>query len=269
MGYYGGGVYGFGYWRNRVCGRRVAQAGLFDYNMAVMHVGAGGGWGGRVYNDSGAVDRGFVARDSHVAFSGGPGGIHHDPTPEEKVADRDQHRGPSEVQQHHAEAARSDKASYAKNNGGNPAHGGVAKPLAGASRGMAAGHSVGESHGAAMSDAPVAGGTHSTFAGGTHTSSTATTHRAPTVHSAPAKRTAHAAPASTGRHAYGAYYAGFDNDLTSCRNRRQIPRARTWRVTPRACGTRSVRSWRVASRTWRHTRLRVVERVSTSSNETE
>ncbi len=104
VGYFGGVDYGFGYGGIGFAGG-AWRGGVFDYNTAVMRVGAGGGWGGRVYNDSGAVDRGFVARDSHVAFSGGPGGIHHDPTPEEKAADHDQHRGPSEVQQHHAEAA--------------------------------------------------------------------------------------------------------------------------------------------------------------------
>jgi hypothetical protein len=169
VGYYGGVNYGFGYGGIGFAGG-LWRGGVFSYNTAVMHVGVGGGWGGHVYEDRVAVDRGFVARDSHVAFSGGPGGIHHDPSPEERLADHDQHRGPSDVQQHHAEAARADRTSYAKNNGGNPAHGGVDRPLGGESHGAVGGHGVGESHGM------TAGGSHSSFAGGSHTSSTTTTH---------------------------------------------------------------------------------------------
>jgi hypothetical protein len=172
IGYYGGVNYGFGYGGIGFAGG-IWRGGVFSYNTAVMHVGVGGGWGGHVYEDRVAVDRGFVARDSHVAFSGGPGGIHHEAGPEERLAEHDQHRGPSEVQQHHAAAAREDKTSYAKNNGGHPAHGGVDRPL-GASHGAeshaAASHGA-ESHGAAASRG---GETHSTASHTTATHTTAT-----------------------------------------------------------------------------------------------
>jgi hypothetical protein len=152
IGYYGGVNYGFGYGGIGFAGG-LWRGGVFSYNTAVMHVGVGGGWGGHVYEDHAVVERGFVARDSHVAFSGGPGGIHHEASAEERVAEHDQHRGPSEVQQHHAEAARADKTSYAKNNGGHPANAAVAHPL-GSSKGAeshaAAAHGT-ESHGATAS----------------------------------------------------------------------------------------------------------------------
>jgi hypothetical protein len=171
IGYYGGVNYGFGYGGIGFAGG-IWRGGIFSYNTAVMHVGVGGGWGGHVYEDRVAVDRGFVARDSHVAFSGGPGGIHHEASADERMAEHDQHRGPSEVQQHHAAAAREDKTSYAKNNGGHPAHGGVDRPL-GASHG-AESHAS-ESHGAAAH-----GGETHAAAGHTATTHTATTHTATT-----------------------------------------------------------------------------------------
>jgi hypothetical protein len=204
VGYYGGVNYGFGYGGIGFAGG-YWRGGVFAYNTAIMHVGVGGGWGGRVYEDRAAVDRGFVARDSRVAFSGGPGGIHHDPSPDERLADRDQHRGPSDVQQRHAEAARADRTSYARNNGGNPAHGGVARPMGGESHGMAGGHPAGVSHGGPVSAAhagPVshpapqahagsvggshpatAGGSHPATAGGSsHASSGGGSHAAPASH---------------------------------------------------------------------------------------
>ena len=128
IGYYGGVNYGFGYGGIGFAGG-MWRGGFFSYNTAVMHVGVGGGWGGHVYEDRVVVERGYVARDSHVAFAGGPGGIHHDPSPEERVAEHDQHRPPSEIQQHHVEAARLDKTSYVKNNGGHPANAAVSRPL--------------------------------------------------------------------------------------------------------------------------------------------
>jgi hypothetical protein len=196
VGYYGGVNYGFGYGGIGFAGG-IWRGGFFAYNTAVMHVGIGGGWGSRVYVDHAVVERGFVARDSHVAFSGGPGGIRHDPRPDERLAEHDQHRGPSEVQQHHAEAARGDRTSYAKNNGGHPAHGGVDRPLGG-SRGSEShamtshstttrstqSHTVTSSHTTSSHTAMSAhnassGGSHGfTGGGGSHPASTMASHPA-------------------------------------------------------------------------------------------
>jgi hypothetical protein len=176
VGYYGGVNYGFGYGGIGFAGG-MWRGGIFSYNTAVMHVGVGGGWGGRVFVDRGIVERGYVARDSHVAFAGGPGGIRHEPSPEERIAEHEQHRGPSDAQMHHAEAARADRTSYAKNNGGHPAHGGVERPMGGGAHGAenhaAAGHAGGAVGGHAGG---TTGGAHGTVGGTSHTASSTTTH---------------------------------------------------------------------------------------------
>jgi len=78
---------------------------------------------------AGAWDRGFVDRHSRVAFSGGPGGIRHDPRPEERFADRDQHMGRTSFQQQHQNSAMGDRNSYMRNNGGRPQNPAVTRPL--------------------------------------------------------------------------------------------------------------------------------------------
>jgi len=166
VGYYGGVNYGFGYGGIGFAGG-MWRGGFFSYNTAVMHVGVGGGWGGHVYEDRAVVERGYVARDSHVAFSGGPGGIHHEAGPEERLAEHDQHRGPSDVQQHHVEAARLDKGNFAKNNGGRPANAAVSRPL-------------GASHSTEMRSSQTTRTTNSTTrtstASAAHTTAPASTH---------------------------------------------------------------------------------------------
>ncbi len=119
VGYYGGVNYGFGYGGIGFAGG-MWRGGVFAYNTAVMHVGVGGVWGGRVYEDRVAVDRGFVARDSHVAYSGGPGGINHRPTPEENAYSHEQHTAPTAMQSQHEGAARGNTNNYASHNGGHP-----------------------------------------------------------------------------------------------------------------------------------------------------
>jgi hypothetical protein len=90
VGYYGGVNYGFGYGGIGFAGGEW-RGGDFHYNTAVVHVDRR--YIHNTFEDRGRVDRGFVARDSHVAFSGGPGGIRHDPAPEERFAEHDQHVG--------------------------------------------------------------------------------------------------------------------------------------------------------------------------------
>jgi hypothetical protein len=81
-----------------------------------------------VYEDRG-YDRYIVDRDRHVAFSGGPGGIRHEPLPEERLAERDRHVPPSSFQLQHEMAARGDRGSYFRNNGGHPATLAVQRPM--------------------------------------------------------------------------------------------------------------------------------------------
>ena len=204
IGYYGGVNYGYGYGGIGFAGG-MWRGGFFAYNTAVMHVGMGGGWGNRVYVDHAVVDRGFVARDSHVAFSGGPGGINHPPTADERIAEHDQHRGPSPVQAQYAEAARADRTSYAHNNGGHPATVAVAHPLgashaavaehgAVAARTAPAAHPMTESRPApAYHATPAAPRTEASPRAEPAPRSMAEPHPAPAPRSAPAPRAAPAA----------------------------------------------------------------------------
>jgi hypothetical protein len=196
VGYYGGVNYGFGYGGIGFAGG-LWRGGVFSYNTAVMHVG----FRGHGYVDRRAVERGFVARNSHVAFSGGPGGIHHDPSPGERLAERDHHTTATRFQTQHAAAARADKSSYASKNGGHPSNGAVSRPLgngahgASASHGAAASHGAPASHTAAASHPPAQ--THG--GGGSNQHSAPASHSAPQSHSVPASHSAppsHAAPQS-------------------------------------------------------------------------
>jgi hypothetical protein len=204
IGYYGGVNYGFGYGGIGFAGG-IWRGGFFSYNTAVMHVGVGGGWGGHVYEDRVVVERGYVARDSHVAFAGGPGGIHHDPSPEERVAEHDQHRGPSEVQQHHVEAARLDKTSYVKNNGGHPANAAVSRPLGSTSHTAETRSSTttrtttSTTHTtttASTAHTNAAASMHTNTAAPTHTNMASSTHAMTPARPAASAPASHAAPAA-------------------------------------------------------------------------
>ena len=127
VGYYGGVNYGFGYGGIGFAGGEW-RGHNFAYNTAVMHVDE------RIvhttYVDRTIVERGYVARDSHVAYSGGPGGINHPPAPQERLAEHEQHTPPTSFQSQHIQAAQSNHQSYAKFNSGHPAMLAAAKPLA-------------------------------------------------------------------------------------------------------------------------------------------
>ncbi|MGD0892700.1 MAG: hypothetical protein ABR923_14315 [Terracidiphilus sp.] len=127
VGYYGGVNYGFGYMGIGFAGGEW-RGGVFAYNTAVVHVNET--IIHTTYVDRTIVERNTIANTNHVAFSGGPGGIQHPPTPEEQAASRGQHLAPTSFQQQHAESARADKSSYATHNGGHPTNLAAEKPLA-------------------------------------------------------------------------------------------------------------------------------------------
>jgi hypothetical protein len=118
VGYYGGVNYGYGYGGMGFSGGEW-RGGVFTYNTAVMHVDRR--FIRSTYEDRRAVDRGFVDRGNHVAFSGGPGGIHYRPSAQERMAGQEQHMGRTSFQTQHESAARSDRGSYFSNNSGRPA----------------------------------------------------------------------------------------------------------------------------------------------------
>jgi WXXGXW repeat (2 copies) len=140
VGYYGGVNYGFGYMGIGFVGG-AWRGGVFAYNSAVMHVGFGGAWGNRVYVDRTIVERNTIVNDRHVAFSGGPGGIRHEPTPEERSFMNERHMGPTSAQTQHMQAAQQNRGAYFNNNHGRPAQVAVSRPMSPANHGYSeAGH---------------------------------------------------------------------------------------------------------------------------------
>jgi WXXGXW repeat (2 copies) len=117
VGYYGGVNYGFGYMGIGFVGG-VWHGGVFAYNTAVMHVNTA--IIHTTYVDRTIVERNTIVNDRHVAFSGGPGGIQHAPTPQERLADHDQHIQRTAFQAQHENAAMHDRTAYARNTGGHP-----------------------------------------------------------------------------------------------------------------------------------------------------
>jgi hypothetical protein len=129
VGYYGGVNYGFGYMGIGFAGG-MWHGGVFAYNSAVMHVGVGGAWGGdRVYVDRTIVERNTIVNNNHVAYSGGPGGINHPMTAEERTYSNEPHVAATSFQTQHEHTAQSDKGAYFNNNHGHPANVAVSKPL--------------------------------------------------------------------------------------------------------------------------------------------
>jgi len=126
VGYYGGVNYGFGYMGVGFVGGEW-HGHDFRYNRAVMRVDER-----RIHNtyvNETIVHERTIVNNNHIAYSGGPGGIRHDPAPEERSAMREQHMAPTRFQQQHFQAAQSDRNSYVKNNGGRPQNLAVARPM--------------------------------------------------------------------------------------------------------------------------------------------
>ncbi|WP_348264537.1 hypothetical protein P8935_08380 [Telmatobacter sp. DSM 110680] len=117
VGYYGGVNYGFGFMGVGFVGG-MWRGHDFVYNTAVVHVN--NVYVHNTYIDRTVVERNTIVNERHVAYSGGPGGINHQPTGEERNAMHEQHIGATQVQQQHMQMARSDRSFYAKNNGGRP-----------------------------------------------------------------------------------------------------------------------------------------------------
>jgi WXXGXW repeat (2 copies) len=126
VGYYGGVNYGFGYFGIGFLGGRWHD-GYFDYNTAVWRVDRD-----RIrhtYDDRRDFDRYRVERDSRVSYSGGPGGVHHLPSAEERMAERDQHMARTRIQTEHIDAAMRNHDAYARFNGGHPHDLAAQRPL--------------------------------------------------------------------------------------------------------------------------------------------
>jgi hypothetical protein len=129
VGYYGGVNYGFGYMGIGFVGGEW-RGHEFAYNTAIMHVNETAIR--NVYINRTIVERATIVNNNHVSYNGGPGGIVHKPAPAELIAAHEQHLAPTRVQQQHLQAARADRNSFAKANGGHPQNVAVARPLSAA-----------------------------------------------------------------------------------------------------------------------------------------
>ena len=115
VGYYGGINYGFGYWGTGFYGGRW-EGGVFRYNTAVMRVGPGFH---RVYEDRTVIRSTTVV--NRVSFNG-EGGVMARPTADERLAMSERHVQWTSEQISHQRFARQDRANWASENHGNPAH---------------------------------------------------------------------------------------------------------------------------------------------------
>jgi hypothetical protein len=136
IGYYGGVNYGFGYMGVGFAGGEW-RSGHFFYNTAVMHVG--GGFHNTYVNET-IVHNTTIINNNHVAYSGGPGGIQHQPTAEERTAINEHHIAPTAAQQQHIQAAAHDPQQRFSANHGRPATVAAARPMAAPAHGAVAGH---------------------------------------------------------------------------------------------------------------------------------
>jgi len=182
IGYYGGVNYGFGYMGVGFAGGEW-RGGHFFYNTAIVHVG--GGFHNTFVNET-IVHNTTIVNDRHVAYAGGPGGIRHDPTAEERTAMNEHHIAPTAAQQQHIAAAAHDPQQRFNANHGRPATVAAARPM------TAPAHNQPVSHGAeggrpAAAARPEAHNTPQAA----HTEARPAARPAPETHAAPQ---AHAAP---------------------------------------------------------------------------
>ena len=127
VGYYGGVNYGFGYMGIGFAGGDW-RGGRFFYNTAIVHVGGGFH---NVYRDETIIHRTTIINDRRVAYSGGPGGIRHEASPEERRFSNERHTAPSAVQREHFQAAAHDPQQRFNANHGRPANVAAARPIGG------------------------------------------------------------------------------------------------------------------------------------------
>jgi hypothetical protein len=127
VGYYGGVNYGFGYMGIGFAGGEW-RGNTFAYNEAVMHVDRT--IVHTTYIDRTVVVNNTIVNNNHVAYSGGPGGINHPMTAEERTYSNEPHVAATSFQTQHEQAAKTDRTAYFNNNHGHPAKAAVSRPLA-------------------------------------------------------------------------------------------------------------------------------------------
>jgi hypothetical protein len=120
IGFYGGVNYGYGYFGRGYEGG-YWNHGAFTYNRSINHLDMG-----RVHN---VYDHNVrVENNSRVAFNGGNGGVRAEASPQERIAEHEQHIASVPLQQQHMQAAAGNRAQYANVNHGQPAVAATARP---------------------------------------------------------------------------------------------------------------------------------------------
>lgn len=112
VGYYGGINYGFGYFGVGYAGG-YWSTGHFFYNTAVTRVDVT-----RVHN---TYNRTIVENNVRTSYNGGAGGVRHEATAEERLAEHDTHRSATPMQVQHERYASTNRQQFASTNSGSPA----------------------------------------------------------------------------------------------------------------------------------------------------
>lgn len=135
VGFYGGVHYGFGYTGVGYAGGRWV-GGAFAYNRSVTNVNVTVIH--NTYNETVINNNVNVTR---VSYNGGSGGVRAMPTPQERLAERDEHLQPTAMQQQHVQQAQRNPALMASANHGHPSI--AATPRAGVFKGPGVVHARG------------------------------------------------------------------------------------------------------------------------------
>ncbi|MDE2451734.1 MAG: YXWGXW repeat-containing protein [Gammaproteobacteria bacterium] len=121
VGFYGGVHYGFGYTGVGYAGGRWV-GGAFAYNRSVTNVNVTVIH--NTYNET-VVNNVNVTK---VSYNGGAGGVRAMPTAQERVAEREQHFQPTQMQRQHVQQAQRNPALMARTNNGHPGIAATARP---------------------------------------------------------------------------------------------------------------------------------------------
>jgi hypothetical protein len=134
VGFYGGVNFGYGYGGSGFAGGRW-DGGHFAYNTAVNNVNVSvvhNTYNETVVNNNVTINR--------TSYNGGSGGVTAAPTPQERVAAKEQHIAPTQAQTAHVREAIRTPALAAKVNGGHPAIAATARPAAFTGPGVVGAH---------------------------------------------------------------------------------------------------------------------------------
>ena len=137
VGFYGGVVYGFGYFGEGFEGGRwdhdhfYYNRSVTNVNVTVVH---------NVYNTTVINNNRTVNR---VSYNGGPGGINARPTPQQEAAAHERHLPPASTQVQHVQAARGNPELRASTNRGKPPVAATARPGAFSGREAIPAHEAG------------------------------------------------------------------------------------------------------------------------------